>query len=429
MKKLRKCVHICDSALRMTLMHLLLVVFCSISLLAVPTATAPLRCSDPVLAVPASVEIPKPSPSEKIVVDPSQLDLKVYSASDTATITIQNSTATTINEISFSSLGLLDGKTGIPIPSWNWSLELNTQLKPNERTDCTFDLPVSDHAGAFTGILRVGGGGRIVPVPLTLRMRGPYVPVWNGFPLLFLTTVFLCGWGLSLWLDNWYTKQLPLVQVVLLLREQQDALKRFLDELTAWEKKYSAVLTQATGAAIFDKSTIDSMLKRVDSIQLAPLQQAEQGFDLACRLNDVFWTALQIAERTFPNNLPQIGHQLDLVDRGTDPNAYRSALQRVLTTPVSIVSHAGRTLAPGFVAALGGIDLSKATSAGLHRRKSAMDALKGCVLGIVVWITAFTVYYYPNPSFGSVIDYLTLLIWALGLTTTGAQLIGSVRKP
>ena len=319
MKKLRKCVHICDSALRMTLMHLLLVVFCSISLLAVPTATAPLRCSDPVLAVPASVEIPKPSPSEKIVVDPSQLDLKVYSASDTATITIQNSTATTINEISFSSLGLLDGKTGIPIPSWNWSLELNTQLKPNERTDCTFDLPVSDHAGAFTGILRVGGGGRIVPVPLTLRMRGPYVPVWNGFPLLFLTTVFLCGWGLSLWLDNWYTKQLPLVQVVLLLREQQDALKRFLDELTAWEKKYSAVLTQATGAAIFDKSTIDSMLKRVDSIQLAPLQQAEQGFDLACRLNDVFWTALQIAERTFPNNLPQIGHQLDLVDRGTEP--------------------------------------------------------------------------------------------------------------
>jgi hypothetical protein len=367
----------------------------------------------------------KPPQPEKIAVDPTQVDVKVYSADDVATLTVQNNTAVPVEALTLSSLGLLDGKTGLRIPSWNWIFTFITPLKPNERTDCSFSLPISDEAGAFTGILRVQAGGREVPVPLTLRMRGPYLASWKGFPLVFLTVIFICGWGLSLTLDHWYTNRLPRVQQLLLLREQQEALNSFLLELAAWEKDHSARLTRAVDTAAFDKSDIETTLKRIDSIQLVSLQQAEQRFDLACRLNDEFWTALQIAEKTLPNSLPQVGQQLDSVARGTDPNSYRTALLQVLTTPVS----APTALPPGVVAALGGVNLSAATSAGLHTRIVAMDALKACVLAVVVWITAFTVYYYPNPSFGSAIDYLTLFIWALGLTTTGAQLIGSVRRP
>ena len=55
--------------------------------------------------------------------------------------------------------------------------------------------------------------------------------------------------------------------------------------------------------------------------------------------------------------------------------------------------------------------------------------MKALVLAIATWITAFSFYYYPNPSFGGVLDYLTIFVWALGLTTTGSQLIGSIRKP
>jgi hypothetical protein len=419
-------IHMARSVPRASL-QLLRIVFCCISLAVAAGATDPLQCADSVLAAPAASEQPKPSPSEKIGVDPTQLDVKVYSADDTATITIQNYTATAIDELRFSSLGLLDGKAGIRIPAWNWRIKLAAPLKPNERTDCTLRLPTSNDAGAFTGIMRVQGAGREVSVPLTLRMRGPYLPYWNGFPLLLLTAVFLCGWTLSLWMDSWYTNRLPRVQQVLLLREQQDALNNFLSELTTWEKDNKATLSRTVGTATFDKSDIETTLKRVNSIDLVSLQQAVQRFDLACRLNDEFWTALQIAKETLPNNLPQIGTQLDLVARGTDPSLYRSALLQVLTTP--IMPMAAAAIAPGLVVAVGGGDLSHATSAGLHSRVLAMDVLKACVLAVIVWITAFTVYYYPNPSFGSVIDYLTLFIWSLGLTTTGAQLIGSVRRP
>jgi hypothetical protein len=413
-------------------LRLLPIVFCCISLAAGARAAESLQCTEPVPAAPVAAtptgsEQPKASPSEKIVVDPTQLDIKVYSADDTATVTIQNSTATAVDELRFSSLGLLDGKAGGRIPAWNWGVKLGASLKPNERTDCTFRMPTSNDAGAFTGIMRVQGGGHDVSVPLTLRMRGPYLPYWNGFPLLLLTAVFLCGWSLSLWLDNWYTNRLPRVQQVLLLREQQEALNNFLSELTTWEKNGNGKVSRAVGTATFDKSDVETTLKRVNSIDLVSLQQAVQRFDSACRLNDEFWTALQIAKQTLPNNLPQISTQLDLVVRGTDPNLYRPALLQVLTTPIMTMATAA--VAPGLVVSSGGADLSKATSAGLHRRVFAMDALKACVLAVVVWITAFTVYYYPNPSFGSVIDYLTLFIWALGLTTTGAQLMGSVRRP
>lgn len=405
------------------------VVFCCLSLAAIVRAEESPKCTESVLATPvvaAATDQPKPSVSEKLGVDPTQLDVKIYSADDTATITVQNSTATAIEELRFSSLGLLDGKAGVRIPAWNWGIKLGAPLKPNERTDCTFRLPTSNDAGAFTGVMRVQAGGREVSVPLTLRMRGPYLPYWGGLPLLLLTAVFACGWGLSLWLDNWYTNRLPRVQQVLLLREQQEALDNFLCELTAWEKGKGKV-SRAVATATFDKSDVETTLKRVNSIDLASLQQAVQRFDLGCRLNDEFWTALQIAKETLPNNLPQISMQLDLVVRGADPAAYRSALLQTLTTPINPMAAAA--VAPGMVVATGGADLSNASSAGLHRQVSAMDKLKACVLAVVVWITAFTVYYYPNPSFGSVIDYLTLFIWALGLTTTGAQLIGSVRRP
>jgi hypothetical protein len=69
------------------------------------------------------------------------------------------------------------------------------------------------------------------------------------------------------------------------------------------------------------------------------------------------------------------------------------------------------------------------TAAILHKRVALMDFAKALVLAAVVWSTAYTVYFVPNPSFGTALDYLTLFLWCLGLTATGSQIIGSVRKP
>jgi hypothetical protein len=368
---------------------------------------------------------PAKNDSGKIATDPLQFDLKLFSGNESATLSIQNDTSTEINEIDISSLGLLDGKTGRRVPFVSKTDQLN--LKPHERTDCTFALPSSNFAGTHTGTLRVQGAGREALVPLTLRTRGPLLTCWNGFPLTILTAVFLIGWGLSLILDRWYSTGLPRVQQVLLLREQQTAMSNFLTQLSSWEKNYKSGLPKTAAVVAFDKSDLDAVLIQVNSTPLLELQQDEQRFSLGCRLNDELWTALQIAGLKVPSQaLPTVVGQLDGLARGTDPSSYRAALLQILTSPLP----SGAAIALGQTAAgITGIDLSKTTSAKLRERILAMDFVKAFVLAIATWITAFSVYYYSNPSFGGVLDYLTVFVWALGLTTTGSQLISSIRKP
>jgi hypothetical protein len=176
----------------------------------------------------------------------------------------------------------------------------------------------------------------------------------------------------------------------------------------------------------FDKSELETLLVNVNAKSLIDLQQAAQRFALGCTMNDELWTALQIADAKIPpGNVVPMAIQLDGVARGSDPVAYRAALLGVLTTPTP-VAPATVPIANAFG---GGLNLSKATASNLHIRVAVMDYAKLAVLGVVVWITAYTVYYWPNPSFGSALDYLTLFLWSLGLTTTGSQMVSGIRRP
>jgi hypothetical protein len=366
-------------------------------------------------------------PNGKLLIEPTQLDIRVFDVSDTDSFSVVNQTTEEISSIYFSSLGLQDGKTNRKIPAWSWGpIELNPTLKPNERTDCTFAIPSSDHAGVFSGSLRVNGGSYELSVPLTIRTRGPYLPQWNKWPLIFLTCIFLLGWGLSLALDRWFTTDLPRVQQVTLLRESQTSLSRFLSNIASWGKKHSVTLTKTDIPAAFAKSELDSLLVNANTKSFAELQQAAQRFALVCALDDELYTALQITETEIPTgNVAQVALQLEAVSRGQDPAAYRDGLMQVLTGPLS------STPAPpsGVISFTAGIDLSKASAASLHRRTVLMDYGKLAVTGIVVWIMAYTVYYWPNASFGTALDYLTLFLWSLGLTATGSQLVSGIRKP
>jgi hypothetical protein len=244
--------------------------------------------------------------------------------------------------------------------------------------------------------------------------------------LTLLTLTFLAGWALSLLLNQWYTIDLPRVQLVLLLREEQKSLSNLLGQLQAWQSRNGATLTTTRTVVKFDSDDIDTLLKRVDGAMLVDLQQAQQRFQLACSLNDELWTALQIAEPSFSRqDLGRVASRLDSVPRPSDPSLYRAALLQVLTAPLP---PAGAPAAPGPGVALAP-NLSNASSAALHERIRVMDATKALIVAFVAWATAYIAYYHPNPSFGTATDYIVLFIWALGLTTTGSQLIAGIRKP
>lgn len=301
-------------------------------------------------------------------------------------------------------------------------------LKPGERSDCTFYPPTSEYAGTYVGTLRIQASGHETTVPMTVRTRGPFSPSWRGFPLLFLTLTFLVGWGVSLLMNNWYTNNLPRVQVVLLLKEEQKALSGFLKELTAWQEKNGVAMVAARAQATFDRNGIDTLLKGGNGASVVDLQQAQQRFHLACSLNDELWTGLQIAKETFEStDLPGVARQLDQVPRTSDPSAYRAALLKFLTavTPTAGPSAAQLPVAAAIISP----NLSTVSSTTLHEEIRVMDGTRALVVGFVAWSTAYVAYYRPNPSFGTAVDYIVLFIWALGLTTTGAQLVAGIRKP
>lgn len=408
---------------------------------------APLTCQAPVLVVPAtSVSGPaKPaaerpitsagggagstavpaSDSGRIETDPTQFDLRF---ADAVTMSIRNTTPNDISQLRFNSLGLTDGNSHHSIPSWDWNLTMTTALKPGERMDCTFHPPTSVYAGTYVGTLRIQANGHETTVPMTVRTRGPLSSHWSGFPLTLLTLTFLAGWLLSLLLNQWYTNDLPRVQQVLLLRGEQKALSNLLERLQAWQDRNHVALTTMRAVVKFDSDDVDTLLKRGNGASLVELQQGEQRFQLACSLNDELWTALQIAELTLSGqNLSSVATRLDSVPRSSDPSAYRAALLQVLTAPPSAIQASAAT--PPAAAAAISPNLSTASSAVLHEEMRVMDAARALIVAFVAWGTAYVAYYRPNPSFGTGMDYIVLFTWALGLTTTGSQLIAGIRKP
>lgn len=407
----------------------LLIVAWALCARAIHAETQVVTCSTPPVAIAPSTT--QGAALGKLTTDPTQKDVKVFELPSKVRFSVVNQTSQPVQTLAFSSLGFEDGKTDqiIPTPHWAPFDFGSTPLRANQRTDCTIPIPMSNHAGAFTGILRIDDeNGFEAIVPLTIRIRGPYFPVWRDLPLIFLTVVFIAGWGLSMGLDYWFTVKWPLLQQVMVLKQVQTALGTFLTNLVKWEKDNHITLIDADIAATYDKSDLDTLLSDLTGKTVADMQQAVDRFTTSSALNDEFYTAIQLAvAKIAPANRDAVTKQLDAVSRNQTVIAYRTALLAVLTVATAALPPA--EVVPAAPVLQPGTDLSTTTAANLHKRAVLMDWLKTIVLGVVVWLTAYTVYYAPNPSFGTALDYIALFLWCLGLTATGSQIISSVRKP
>jgi hypothetical protein len=58
-----------------------------------------------------------------------------------------------------------------------------------------------------------------------------------------------------------------------------------------------------------------------------------------------------------------------------------------------------------------------------------MNMLHRAVVVAVVLITAYTTLYWKDSDFGTLIDYLTVFLWALGLSATGANILTRAKSP
>lgn len=412
----------------------------------IPTATqsAPGATTQPATGTPPPGGNQTAKPAGKLVIDGTPAT-NLYSASqNTVTFSITNSTGAAIDSLSFSSVGLIDGKTGQKIPGWSphspqliakdqvaaGSIGSFPKLETNQRTDCTLTLPEINHAGSYAGILRAdGSGGYESVISLAVQARGPYTRRAGGWvPVGLMTVVFFVGWLIAVGLDRWFTLKLPVAQQALLLRESLDQLKAFGASLASWEKRHHASLPHAKTNAALVQSELERLLSDIDSRSVADLQQDARQYSLMSDLNSDLLAALGIAAKAFSGPaLVQKSAALDAVPQGTDLPTYRAALEQILVTPAA--PPAAGVVAPLAAAPhLLGIDLSTASPAAIRGRIEFMDGVKTLVTGAAVWISAYSVLYLGNPCFGTTTDYLNLFLWSLGLSTTGGQIVAQIRR-
>ena len=130
-----------------------LLCLCASCATGVCAAPQTITCSTPQSIAPASTQ---GAAIGKLTIDPTQLDIKVFDSA-TASLSVVNQASSNIQKLSLSTLGLSDGKTGQSIPATAWEADFDAKapLNLNQRTDCALTLPLSNHAGAFTGTLRI----------------------------------------------------------------------------------------------------------------------------------------------------------------------------------------------------------------------------------------------------------------------------------
>lgn len=65
----------------------------------------------------------------------------------------------------------------------------------------------------------------------------------------------------------------------------------------------------------------------------------------------------------------------------------------------------------------------------LRAKIRRMAALYRTVVWTVVFVTGYLSFFAGHAAFGTLADYFTLFLWALGLTSTGTQIITRIHKP
>lgn len=350
------------------------------------------------------------------------IQVTILSSNSKISFTLRNETSEDLHTIQASYLGLKDDKSQDQVGPEAWQAH-DSPVPPNNYVDCSFQPTAIPYAGNYIGSLRVNAGSHEVSVPLVVRTRGP---IWFGcywIPLFLSCLVAMLGWSTSLALDKWYTIGLPRAQRLLSLRNLQQLMRSFLVHVEAWETRENTPVPNGKTRAAFDKALVDETISRFSDETLGDLDKIIAEANIALAIEDAFWTALQMAQASGAPGV--LATRLDSVSRNQGPSGYRAALEVVLTTQSANGAPAPAAAAIAPVVFSG--NLSNLTTAQLQNKIRTMDVVKGSVLAMLVLFSVYSVYYAANHSFGTLTDYIALFVWSLGLTTTGSQIISSIR--
>lgn len=367
-------------------------------------------------------------------VEPTNLNLTLLqSQPDTILLRVKNTGRAPIRKLSFSSSDLIDTETQrrLMLPeSESEPVQVkdfgSTPLAPLHEAEFLFKVPQPHWAGSYTGTVAVIANERKrESISFTLRSRGP-IPTRNTYwlPFVLFVATLMLGYLLSNLLENWFNLGgLQRSEAQLSLQKSERELARIAEQVKKWEKEVPAppeVFAHTTIRLQHDLNGLRELYRRIPELTREELVAEAKRFALSATLADIFESAVSVAMKQWPNQPEKLNAVLTSLDRftpGTDPNAYRESLRKVLESAAS--PDADDASAFDTSAALPDMP----SPADLEKRIKRMAQLKRVVAAAVVFIMAYQVIYARNFDFGTLLDYIQVFLWSLGLTQMGTQLI------
>lgn len=352
---------------------------------------------------------------------------------DTILLRIRNTGRAAIHKLSFSVSGLIDSKTqrrlmlpeSEPVQVKDFG---STPLAPSHETEFLFKVPSPTWAGTYMGTVDVIADERArQSINLTLSSRGP-TPGRNTYwvPFSLFVATLMLGYVLSNMLESWFNLGgLQRTEAQLSLQKSERELVRIAAQIEKWVGVHPReVFAQTSIRLQHDLNELRDLYRRIPGLTREELVAEAKRFALSATLAGNFESAVNVALKQWagqPEKLNAVLTKLDGVAPGTDPNAYRASLRAVLekeaTSEDRVSVFDGSAALPDMP-----------TPADLEKRIKRMAQLERAVAAAVVFIMAYQVIYAGNFAFGTLLDYIQVFLWSLGLTQMGTQLIARARS-
>jgi hypothetical protein len=392
----------------------------------------------------ARAEEPKPS----FQVLKNRIDRVVYRGEpDDEFIGVQNTGKTVIKEIKYEG-EFADPKSGakILIPPAVAALPPDG-IQPANQFSIKVKMSRPVRAGSYSGVLVVTSpGADAKSVSVAIRSRGPLPNVPFGespfyeLPAILFIVVVLVGFGASWLLDQWMGTDLPRLRALQSLRNSQTTILGMSDRVRKWPLDHPSLsafpLTMNRMAMLVPDLT--RIIAGATQSTPTDLTAAGQTYSLVSAKLLIFSSAVDLIESLYsqkgndPSNLAYLNSaikRLDVLDF-SDASPIATFRANVVTAlSVTITPSAGLTATAPAAAntAVTQTVQVEATQKKLERDIQLITLAQHAVVWVVVVLTGLTTYFLANSTYGSTGDYIGTLLWSLGLTQTGKQIISRPR--
>lgn len=338
-------------------------------------------------------------------VDPKSFNTALSAFDDgKRSIRIRNTSAAPLRHVDIASLGFANeqGRT-VVMPTAK-----NKQLSDRNSTiDVT--LPWPSCAGTYTGAIDViGPTGEQKSIAVTYAVRGP----WGryGWPLVFLVLTVIVGCLASEGLERlWSERKIEELEVERTLRIAASEIGRVFPVLTRW----TSAKVPLSGTETAFAASAERIDKDLETLRILTTEQLAAA--AARAQNDARSARIFVAEVGSLTPKQTTATAIDAIP--IDSQTYRTDLRRAIATP-------GRDAE----ASIPTENVPRRDPDDIAKQLKRIRIIRWVLLLVVVLLFAYQTFYQGERDFGTAGDYLKVLLWALGLTQAGSQIITRARS-